>query len=165
VTALRSHFSKQHLGPLQLAFRAGVAAGISVWIGHLLSLPNPVFAMTAAVIVVDLDPASTRALAWKRFAGTFMGALLGALGAIALPDGPFAIVLSVIVTMSLCHVLKLDGSARISGYLTALIVMQYGDTPWRYAGDRFLETTLGIVVALLVSLVPHALRPKEDAPT
>ena len=125
-------------------------AGISVWIGHLMHLPSPVYAMTAAVIVVDLDPASTRALAWKRFAGTFVGALLGALGALVLPGGPFAIILSVIVTMSLCHVLKLDGSARISGYLTALIVMQYGDSPWRYAADRFLETTLGIAVALVL---------------
>ena len=148
--------------PAQLAVRASLAAGTTVSIAHALALPNPVFALTAAVIVVDLDPASTRALAWKRFAGTFVGALLGALGAIALPSGPVAIIVAVLATMLLCHVLKLDGSARISGYLAAVIVMQYGDAPWRYAADRFLETTLGIVIALLVSLLPRLYKSKDE---
>lgn len=157
-----STVAREHLLPAQLAVRAALAAGVTVSIATALALPNPVFALTAAIIVIDLDPRWTRTLAWKRFAGTFAGALLGASGAMLLPTGPIAIIATVLVTMLLCHALHLDGSARISGYLAAVIVMQYGDSPWRYAADRFLETTLGIVVALALSFLPRLYKGKDE---
>jgi len=65
-------------------------------------------------------------------------------------------------SLSLCHFLKLDGSARVSGYICGIVLLEFADVPWAYAFHRSVETPLGILAALAVSFVPRLYVAKPE---
>ena len=150
-----------HLGAFQLSLRAALAAGLAVAVAALLHLQHPVFALISAVLVTDLAPSRTRALAVPRFAGTALGTLLGACLAAWTPHGPWLPVVGVFAGMFLSYLLRLRGSARLAGYMCAIVVVNVGQDPWAHALHRMFETVLGIGAALLVSLMPTLLRRSD----
>ena len=96
----------------QLSIRAALAAGLAVAIAQLLRLQYPLYALIGAVIVTDLSSAQTRKLGSQRLAGTVLGATLGAALSPVLPPGPWAIGLSILAAMFLCHLARLQGATK-----------------------------------------------------
>ena len=143
---------------LQLSFRAAFAAAVSYAVARALQLEFPLYAMIAAVIVTDLAPAETRKLGLRRLGGTVIGSVLGALLSTLLPGGALTIALGVFLSMFLTNLLRAPQAARVAGYLCAIVLLEHAAEPWTYAFWRFVETVLGIAVALLVSMVPKLLR-------
>jgi len=155
-------FSPQ-LAAYQLAFRTAIAAGLAVAIAQLFRLEYPLYALIAAVIVTDLAPSQTRQLGLQRLAGTVVGAVLGAALSSLLQPSAWAIGLGILVTVSLCHLLRLQGAAKVAGYVCGIVMLEHGEHPWSYALYRLMETVLGISVALAVSLVPKLIPPHHRA--
>ena len=143
---------------LQLSVRAAVAAALAVSIAQYLKFEHPVYAVIAAVIVMDLSPATTRKLAIQRLLGTLLAAVVGAVVSFLLPSEPSGIAVGVAVAMLLSHVVHLGGAAKLAGFVSGIIVLAHSADPWSYALDRTLETVLGIAVAVLVSYVPKLLK-------
>lgn len=147
---------------LQLSIRAALAAGVAVAIAELFRLQYPVYAMIGAVIVSDLSPAKTRQLGRQRLAGSALGAALGGVFSQFLPPAAWAIGLSILVAMSLSHLLRLQAAAKLSGYVCAIVLLGYGDDAWFYALYRLIETVLGVGMAVLVSYVPKLIRMESE---
>jgi uncharacterized membrane protein YgaE (UPF0421/DUF939 family) len=143
---------------LQLSLRAAVAAGSSIAIARYLELQYPIYALIAAVIVLDLSPSKTQQLAVQRFLGTLLGAAVGAVLSYSLPAGPVAIGASILVAMLLSYVVQLQAAAKLAGYVCGIVILGNFDYPWSYAFYRVIETFLGIAMAVLVSLVPKLMR-------
>jgi uncharacterized membrane protein YgaE (UPF0421/DUF939 family) len=150
---------------LQLSLRAAVAAGSSIAIARYLELQYPVYALIAAVIVLDLSPSKTLQFALQRLAGTLLGATVGVVLSYALPAGPLAIAVSILVAMLLSYVVHLEAAARLAGYVCGIVILGNFAHPWSYALYRVIETFLGIAMAVLVSLVPKLMRVKIPAET
>ena len=142
------------LSALQLAIRAAVGAVVSVMVAQWLGLEFPLYAMIAAVIVTDLSAARTRQLAVPRIAGTILGACIGAVAVALLGTGAIAILVGVLFAMFLAQVSGWSEAAKLAGYVCALVVLEHGAQPWTYALYRFVETLLGIGVAVAISMVP-----------
>ena len=142
---------------LQLSVRAAFAAGLAVAIAELLRFQQPLYAMIGAVIVSDLSPAQTRQQGFGRLAGSALGALVGASVSSFLPSTAWSIALSVLVAMFLSHLLRLPGAAKLTGYVSGIVVLGHGDHPWFYGFYRLIETMVGIAMAIAVSFVPKLL--------
>ncbi len=143
---------------LQLSLRAAVSAGLAVAVAQFLELQYPLYALIAAVIVMDLSPSKTRQLALQRLAGTLLGATVGAALSYFLPPGPLAIAISILAAMLLSYVVRLQAASKLAGYVCGIVVLAHGAHPWSYALYRVIETALGIAMAVLVSLVPKLMR-------
>jgi len=139
---------------LQFPIRAALAAGMAVAIAEFFQLQHPLYALVGAVIVSDLSPSETRQLGLRRLAGSVLGAAVGAAISYGLPPAPWAIGMSVLVAMFLSSLLRLQGAARVTGYVCGIVVLGHGDHPWSYGFYRLIETTLGVGIAILVSFVP-----------
>src|SRR5882757_6451349 len=142
---------------VQIAVRAAVAGSLSVAIAQLFGLQYPIYAFLAAVIVTDLAPSRSRQLGLQRLVATMVGAICGAAISPLFPSGPLAIGFGVLVAMLICELLRASDGAKIAGYICGIVVLDHSTEPWHYALFRFIETALGIAVALAVSYVPKLL--------
>lgn len=149
------------LPALQLGLRSGLAAGVSIALAAALRLEFPIYAMIGAVIVTDLAPGKTRQLALQRLVGTVLGAAIGALVSVIGLVGPGAIGLSIGVTLFACHVIGLQGTAKLAAYVCGIVMLDHSAQPWAYAAFRLVETVLGVVVAVAVSAVPLLIRIED----
>jgi len=59
------------------------------------------------------------------------------------------------------HILYLQAAAKVAGYVCGIVLLDHGDSPWSYALFRMIETALGIVAAMGVSVVPKLLKSKN----
>jgi uncharacterized membrane protein YgaE (UPF0421/DUF939 family) len=146
----------------QLSVRAAVAAAASVATARYLHSQLPICALVTAVLVTNSSTTQTRHLALPRLAGTLLGAATGALLSEVMPSNPLAIGIGIMMAMLLSHLVRLPGAARVAG-LVAGIILLHKDHPVAYAGQRLVETTLGLGFAVLVSFVPRLI-PSEDKP-
>jgi uncharacterized membrane protein YgaE (UPF0421/DUF939 family) len=147
--------------PIQLTVRAAAAAALSVALANLLQLPFPIYAMISSVIVTDLESTKTRQFAMPRIGGTVIGTAVGGLLSPVFHGGPPAIFIGVSAAMSLTYLLRLPDAAKVSGYICGIVLLDHRVDQWSYAAFRFAETVLGIVAAVLTSMLPKLIRIDE----
>lgn len=140
--------------------RAALGAGVSIALAQLLQLEYPIYALVAAVIVTDFSPAETRRLGLLRLLATVVGAVVGGLLRYLLEPSAWTIGVAILAAMVMCQG-RLKSSAKVAGYISGIVMLEYGDHPGTYAVYRFLETALGIGVAWLISFVPRLIRFEE----
>jgi uncharacterized membrane protein YgaE (UPF0421/DUF939 family) len=145
---------------LQLAVRAAVSAVVALAIAQSLGLQYPIYALIAAIVVIDLSPARTREYSLQRIAGTFLGAVFGVALSLNLPVNAWTIGIGILASMWLCHPLRLQGAEKVTGFTCAIVMFDHGGTPLAYAVYRLAETLLGVGVSILASLVPKLLRER-----
>ena len=149
------------LPALQLSLRAAIAATLALALARLLQLQHPPYAMISAVIVTDLQPAETRKLAPPRLVGTLIGSVFGAAINSVLPPTLWTIGPGIMIAMFVSHLFSLPATAKLAGYVCAIVLLDHGDAPWSYAFFRLVETALGIGMAICVSFVPKLIQPNN----
>jgi len=135
----------------KMAFKTAIAAMLAFVIAQVLHWEYPFYAVIAAIIVMGSTAGSTLTLSMQRLIGTAIGALVGALIATLFGSNPWSLAGSVFLTIFLSSVWKFNEAAKLSGYISAIVILNYHHSPWLYAWGRALETLLGIGAALLVN--------------
>jgi uncharacterized membrane protein YgaE (UPF0421/DUF939 family) len=153
---------KTLMSGLQLALRAGLAAGLSFAIASALRLEHPIYAMIAAIIVTDLTPSRSRQLGLHRIAATVIGAVCGGLCSSILPPNPWTLGVGIAAAMLVSHLLQGTDGVRVAAFVFGIVMIEHGSDPWHYALQRLIETLLGIAVAWSISHVPKLIKI-EDA--
>jgi hypothetical protein len=145
------------------AIKTAVAAVACLYITNLLNLPQGYWGAITALIVMQSSVGATVSASRMRLAGTAVGALLG--GAFVAAWGNSVPLFGVAVALAffLCSALGLAESQRLATVTVAIVMLIGGDgSPWMVALHRFLEVAVGIVIALVVSVVLWPSRARQS---
>jgi uncharacterized membrane protein YgaE (UPF0421/DUF939 family) len=136
------------------AFKAGLAAVLCVWLGNLFGLSHSYWSAVSAIVVMASDDSVTFASCRDRVIGTAIGAFLGWLTFYAWHGHYLLYALSVTLCIFVCSMLAFEKAGRLAAVTLSIIVLIKSDGgPAQVALARFLEVSLGIVVALAVTLL------------
>ncbi|HXJ93952.1 MAG TPA: FUSC family protein [Terriglobia bacterium] len=142
--------------------RTAVAATVSLLVARLFRLPESYWAAITTLVVMQ----STLGAAWtvsrQRFAGTALGAAMGAFLAGYFGTNLYAFGAGVFAQGLICEALRLDRAAyRFSSVTLAVVMLIARSRPVAVvAVHRFVEVSVGIAVGLLLTLA----WPERDAP-
>ncbi len=142
---------------LQIGVRAGLASLLAAWTALKLGMDYPIYAVISAIVVTDSSPEVTRRTGLIRLIGNVIGAALGALIGSFLGHSPLVMAAGVLFSILLCELIGLKDAAKITGYITGIVILFHGDSPWVYAFDRFIETSLGLGFAILIGISAEGL--------
>lgn len=155
---------------IKMAVKVTVGALISLYACVLIEryLRHPdylapgLWCVVSTVIVLQANIGGLYKASWIRFVGVLIGSMTGALVAFLFGAGFWALGLAFFTTILLCSFFRVPDSYRMASLSVAIIMipwkMHSTTDPWIDAFFRFLDTCLGLVVAILVS---HILWPSQ----
>lgn len=136
-----------------LALRAALGTVLAYVLAEDLRLPEFYWAPISSIVIL-LSTSDSLKLAWRRFVGTAVGAALGALIAMYFSPNWWVYGLGIFVCGILSAVLRLASAYRFAAItLTIVLLTVHSRPPWVVAMHRFIEVSLGITVALAVTVV------------
>ena len=137
------------------SLRTAIAVVASLLVARLFRLPEAYWAPITTMVITQSSLGAALTVSWQRFVGTMLGAVLGA--TMASYFGPHALVfgMSVFILGLLRRVTRSDLTAYRFGGVALAIVLLVPRTgpPWQIAFHRFVEVSIGIGVALMLSVV------------
>lgn len=143
--------------------RTAVAAAASLVVARLFALPEAYWAPISTLIVMQ----STLGAAWtvsrRRLVGTALGTAFGGLIASVFEPGLLVFAAGIFVLGLICASLRVHQSAyRFAGITFSIVVLVVrAQTPAVVATHRFVEVSIGIAVALVLT----GLWPGHDVAT
>jgi uncharacterized membrane protein YccC len=135
------------------AARTAVAAIASYLFARLFRLPEPYWASISTMVVMQSTLGASLPISMQRFAGTAIGAAVGAAAAAWFPVNVWAFGVAVYLVGLLCAVLRIERSAyRYAGITLAIVMLvTRSASSWLIGLHRFFEVSLGIAVGLMLS--------------
>jgi uncharacterized membrane protein YgaE (UPF0421/DUF939 family) len=149
----------------KLAIKTGVAAGISFSLGIFLneifqqaSIPiSELWCTMSSMLVLQAHTGGTYKAARERVLGVVIGSFLGSFFCAILGSNPLLLALCITSTIILCTLGNLKESVRIACLSVAVIMVifttQSHVSPWLFGFHRFIDSVLGIIVGISVSLL------------
>jgi uncharacterized membrane protein YgaE (UPF0421/DUF939 family) len=146
-------FSRVNRAPVLDSMRTALAAVVAMLLARLLHMPEFYWAPISAIVIVQSTiPPMT--LGWQRFVGTALGAVLGIVLATFLHTSTLVYGLGILACGMLAWVLRVRGAYRFAAItLSIILLVPRAQAPWITGWHRFLEVSLGIFVALVVTMV------------
>jgi len=142
------------------SLRTAVAAILSLMLAHALKLAEFYWAPISTIVIL-LSPSDPLALSWQRFAGTALGAVVGAVIATYFPMNWMVYGAGILVCGILSALLRLGAAYRFAAItLSIILLIAHTRAPWVVAYHRFVEVSLGIAVALVVTKIWRLPSPK-----
>jgi uncharacterized membrane protein YccC len=139
---------------LEHCARTAVTAGVSMLAARLFKLPQSYWAPITTLVITQSSLGTTLAVSWQRFIGTATGAALGAV--VATYFGPHLLIYcaSILLLGLFCAAVQSDRSAYRFGGVTLSIVLLLprAEPPQLVAFHRFAEVSIGIAVALIMTV-------------
>jgi uncharacterized membrane protein YgaE (UPF0421/DUF939 family) len=133
--------------------RTAVGTVVSLLLARGLKLPEFYWAPISTIVIL-LSSINPLTLAWQRFVGTALGVTWGALIASLFQPNWMVYGVGIFVCGILSAVLRLGNAYRFAAMaLSIVLLIAHERPPWIVASHRFVEVSLGIAVALLVTLV------------
>src|SRR5208282_4818183 len=140
---------------LEHAVRTALAATVSVLVARLFNMPEAYWAGVTSMVVMQSTLGASLSVSVLRLIGTAMGALAGGLLATQFGPNVYVFGAGVLLLGVLTAALHCDRSAfRFAGITLAIVMLVMRTaSPWLIALHRFLEVSIGIVIALLLTAI------------
>jgi len=143
---------KENLPSVAHAIRTTIAATLSVLLARLLRIPEPYWSAVATIVVMQSPLSSTVPLAVQRIVASALGASLAVIEGTFFGANliAFAVAIFVLGLISLALRLERVGYSYAGITLAIIVLIPRAEEPWIAAAHRFMEVSLGILVALAV---------------
>jgi uncharacterized membrane protein YgaE (UPF0421/DUF939 family) len=116
-------------------------------------MPEYYWAPISTIVIIQ-STIPPRTLAWQRFVGTALGAVLGAALATFFHATVIVYAIGVVLCGLLSFLLHLGGAYRFAAItLSIILLIPRAAAPWIVSWHRFLEVSLGVAVALVMTTV------------
>jgi uncharacterized membrane protein YccC len=159
-------WDEKNLPSIAHAIRTAIAAAASVIMARLVQMPEVYWAAIATLVVMQSTLGATLTLSIERIIATAVGASAGALEANYFGANLVAYAIAIFLVGLLSFAFRLEKTAYryASITLTIIVLIPRSEAPWATALHRFLEVSIGIIVALaVVALWPEHQRPPADS--
>jgi uncharacterized membrane protein YgaE (UPF0421/DUF939 family) len=145
-------WKKENLPSATHSLRTAAAATVSVCVARLIGMPEAYWGAIATLVVMQSTLGATFTLSIERIVATALGASLGAVESTYFRSNLIVFALAVFFLGILSFVLRLEktGYRYASVTLTIIVLIPRTGAPWIIAAHRFLEVSIGIVVAVTV---------------
>ena len=145
-------WEQENLPSVIHSIRTAIAATISLAVARLFGLPEAYWAAIATLVVMQSTLGATLLISVERIIATALGALAGALAAVYFTTNLFVFAAAVFVLGLLCAAFRMEKTAyRYASITLAIIVLiPRSNAAWIVALHRFVEVSVGIVVALAI---------------
>jgi len=145
-------WQKENLPSIAHSIRTAAAATLSVVVARLVQMPEAYWAAIATLVVMQSTLGATLTLSIERIVATAVGASVGALEANYFGANLVAFMVAIILIGLLSYGFRLEKTAyRYASVTLAIIVLIPRSNPaWIVALHRFIEASVGIIVALAV---------------
>ena len=146
--------------------RTTVAAVVSFGVAGLFQMPESYWAAVSTIIVTQSTLGAAWAASRTRFVGAALGAAFGGLLASCSEPRIVVFVAGIFALGLVCAILHLDQSAyRFAGITLAIVTLvARGEAPFVIAVHRFVEVSIGIAVALVLTALWPEREPASDTP-
>jgi uncharacterized membrane protein YccC len=153
--------ARENPSSLVHAARTTVAAVVSYLIARLFRLPEAYWAPISTVIGMQSTLGASLPVSVQHFAGTAVGAAVGAVTATYFRESVWAFGLAVLTIGLLSAVLRVERGTYRYATTTLVIVMLVtrSTSAWSIAIHRFSEVSIGIAVGLVLSALWPERRP------
>jgi len=152
-------WDKENLPSITHSIRTAVAATVSVIIAGLVHTPEAYWAAIATLVVMQSTLGATLTLSIERIIATAVGASIGALEANFFGANLIAFALAIFLVGLLSIAFRLEKTAYRYASITLtlpsliIVLIPRSAAPWMIALHRFIEVSVGIIVALAVVAV------------
>jgi uncharacterized membrane protein YccC len=155
-------WESRNLPSVTHSIRTAIAATVSLAVARLLGLPEAYWAAIATLVVMQSTLGATLLISIERIAATALGALGGALLANYFSGNLLVFAAAVFGLGLACAAFRMEKTAyRYAGVTLAIIVLiPRSNAPWVVALHRFVEVSVGIIVALALVAVWPEHQPK-----
>jgi len=148
---------------IKTAAKTGIAASLSLVLGIAFTkivqrpdaLISGLWSVLASIVVMQSHIEGTYKAAFINFLGIAIGSIAGAIFLDFLGSDVLGLGLSVFFTILICALLNIKESFRIASLSTAVIIVLAGlnpsVNPWIYSIFRFLDSCIGLIVAIFVA--------------
>jgi len=159
-------WQKENLPSIAHSIRTAIAAAVSVIVARLIQMPEAYWAAIATLVMMQSTLGATLTLSLERIVATAVGASIGAVEANYFGANLIPFMLAIFFIGLVSFAFRLEKTAyRYASVTLAIIVLIPRTNPaWIVALHRFIEVSVGIIVALIgVALWPErsAIRVKN----
>lgn len=143
---------ERNAGHFKQSLRTGVAALLCLYTTKYLGLSQGYWAAVSSIIVLQSHMGATIKASGGRLAATAIGAIVGAVLAAIEGNSYLSVAIAITLAVLCCTPQRLRDGYRLAGATVVSIMLGTKfQSPWGTALERFLEVSVGIVVALIVS--------------
>ncbi len=137
------------------ALRTAAAAVISLLVARLARLPETYWAAVTTLVVTQSSLGAALKISANRLLGTAIGAAMAALFAIYFPPRLVWYGVGIFLLGLVCSVTRASRAAYPLGGVafTIVLLISHTEPPWHVAFHRFSEVSIGIVVAVVLTVV------------
>jgi len=158
---------KEELPSLSHALRTAVAAMLSVLIARLVGMPEAYWAAIATLVVMQSTLGATLTLSIERIVATAVAHRSEQLSRTTSVPNLIAFAVAIFLLGILAFAFRLEKTAYryASITLTIIVLIPRVNAPWNVAAHRFIEVSVGILVALAFVAVWREERIVPDTTT